>query len=52
MSGNEVRGLPFPLALGKAKANLFARWLGFLIYVFDEGLQVGEGFFGHAALFI
>jgi ribosomal protein S18 acetylase RimI-like enzyme len=44
--------LPFPLAFGKAKANLFAGELVFLIYVFDEGLEVGEGFFGHVVLFI
>jgi hypothetical protein len=51
IESNEVL-LPFPLALGKGETNLFARWLVFLIYVFNEGLEVGEGFFGHVVLFI
>jgi hypothetical protein len=46
IESNEVL-LPFPLALGKGKTNLFARWLVFLVYILDEFLQVGKRFFGH-----
>jgi hypothetical protein len=53
MSSGEVLRLLFPFALGEAKMDLFAAELVFLIYIFDEGLQVGKGFIGHgAALFI
>jgi hypothetical protein len=47
MSSGEVLRLPFPFALGEAKMDLFAAELVFLIYIFDEGLQVGKGFIGH-----
>ena len=33
-----------PLALGKAKFNFFAVKLILLIYIFDEGFQVGKFF--------
>jgi hypothetical protein len=53
MSSGEVLCLPFPLALGEAKMDLFAAELVFFIYIFDEGLLVGERFIGHdAVLFI
>jgi hypothetical protein len=50
MSSGEVLRLPFPFALGEAKMDPFAVELVFLIYIFDEGLQVGQRFIGHGAV--
>ena len=41
-----LRGL-FPLALDEGKANPFAASLVLLVDVFNEGLEVGQGFISH-----